>query len=52
MRFEVVTTSGRNLYSLIDDVTDGLLGLSKLTSMGCVVGWYDDSDDDVVGVLL
>lgn len=34
MRFDVVTTSGRNRYSLSDEVTDGLFGLSKLTSIG------------------
>lgn len=37
MRFDIVTTSGRKRYSLNDDVTDVLFGLSKLTSMGCGV---------------
>lgn len=37
MRFEVVTTSGRKRYSLNDEVTDALFGLSRLTSIGCGV---------------
>lgn len=48
MRFDIVTTSGRKRYSLNDDVTDVLFGLSKLTSMGCGVRWYEDEGVDVL----
>lgn len=48
MRFEVVTTSGRKRYSLNDEVTDALFGLSRLTSIGCGVRWYDDEGVDVL----
>jgi len=50
MRFEVVTISGpvRNRYSLNDDVTDGLFGLSRLTSMGWGVRWYEDVGVEVL----